>query len=317
MHGAVMARDVHRELAETIRHGQPLAKRGEQLLGAPLVAVMRGQRGSRRRSLAEVVRKHREAHRRGGREPRRDLEREQHVHAGVDLGMPALGLRHAEERVDLGEHSRESAAVSQHFDVCRGIVLAERLGGFLPHALGLQGLDLAARHDLCHQLLRLGRDGKTELREPGREARDAQYAERILGECGRDVAQHARREIALASPWIDQRAIRRPRDRVDREIAALEILLERHRRGGIELEAGVAAADLALGARERVFVAGARMEKDGEVLADAPVALREQLVGRSADDDPVALLDRQAEQGVAYRPADLVNFHGPHHTVAS
>ncbi len=131
------------------------------------------------------------------------------------------------------------------------------------------------------------------------------------------MAQHARLEIAPASPWIDQRAIRRARDRVDREIAALEILLERHARGGIELEAGVAAADLALGARKRVFVAGARMQEDGEVLADAPVALREQLVGRSADDDPVALLDRQAEQGVAYCPADLVDFHGPHHTVAS
>jgi hypothetical protein len=51
------------------------------------------------------------------------------------------------------------------------------------------------------------------------------------------------------------------------------------------------------------------MEKHGEVLADAPVALRRELVGRSADDDPVALLDRQAEQGVAYGPADLVHFH--------
>ena len=198
----------------------------------------------------------------------------------------------------------------------RGIVLAERLGGLLPDALGRQRLDLAARDDLGHQLQRLGRDREAELREARREARDAQHAQRILGERRRDVAQHARLEVAPPSPRIDQRAVVGARDRVDREVAALEILLERHVAAVSNCEARVAAADLALGARERVFVAGCRMQEDREVLADAPIALREQLVGRRADDDPVALLDRQAEQGVAYRAADLVDFHGPNHTVA-
>jgi hypothetical protein len=131
------------------------------------------------------------------------------------------------------------------------------------------------------------------------------------------VAQHARLEVAPSAPRIDQTAVDSACDRVDREIAALEILLERYAWRGVELEAGVTSADLAFGARERIFVAGGRMEKDREVLADASIPLRDQLVGLRADDDPVALLDRQAEQGVAYGPADLVNFHGPHHTVAS
>ena len=270
---------------------------------------MRGQHGLRRRPFAEIVREDREAHGRSARELRRHFQREQHVHAGVDLGMPALGLRHAEQRVDFREHARESAACAQHADEGRRIVLAERLRGLLPDALGRERLDLAARHDLGHQPQRLGRDREAELREPRREPRDAQHAQRILGERRRDVAEHARVEVAPSSPGIDQSAVVSPRDRVDREIAALEILLERNGCARVELEARVAAAYLALGARERIFVAGDRMQEDGEVLADAPISLRKQLVGRSADDDPVALLDRQAEQGVAYRPADLVDFH--------
>ena len=51
------------------------------------------------------------------------------------------------------------------------------------------------------------------------------------------------------------------------------------------------------------------MQKHGEILADAAEALGGKLLGRGADDHPVALLDRQAEQGIAYRPADLVHFH--------
>src|SRR5262249_30185373 len=156
------------------------------------------------------------------------------------------------------------------------------------------------------QLLRLGCHGESELREPGREARDAQHAQRIFRERGRYVPQHAGFEVAPACPRIDQRTVGGARDCVDREIAALEILLERHARGRVELKSRVTPAHLAFRASERIFVARGWMEKDREVLADAPVALREELVGRSADDDPVALLDRQAKQGVAYGPADLV-----------
>jgi len=40
------------------------------------------------------------------------------------------------------------------------------------------------------------------------------------------MAQHAIREVATAAPRVDERAVGRSRDRVDREVAALKILLE-------------------------------------------------------------------------------------------
>ena len=79
---------------------------------------------------------------------------------------------------------------------------------------------------------------------------------------------------------------------------------------GVEREAGVARSDLALGARQRVLLAGSRMQEHREILADAPVAFALELFGRRADDDPVALLDRQAEQRVTYGAADLIYLHG-------
>jgi len=51
------------------------------------------------------------------------------------------------------------------------------------------------------------------------------------------------------------------------------------------------------------------VEEHREILADALESLRQELVGRCADDDPVALLDRQAEQCVPDGAADLVNLH--------
>jgi hypothetical protein len=56
------------------------------------------------------------------------------------------------------------------------------------------------------------------------------------------------------------------------------------------------------------------MEKHREVLADRPKAGRQELLGRAADHDPVALRDGQAEQCIADRSADLVDFHDFHHT---
>ena len=99
------------------------------------------------------------------------------------------------------------------------------------------------------------------------------------------------------------------RDRVDREVAALEILLERHRGRGVERESRIARRRLALGARERVLLAGTRMQKHGKVLADSAESLAGELIGRGADDHPVALLDGQAEQCITDCTAYLVDSH--------
>jgi len=106
------------------------------------------------------------------------------------------------------------------------------------------------------------------------------------------VPQHSRREVGAARPRVDDGAVGRPRDRVDREVAALEVLLERHRAGRVEFEPRVARRGFALRARERVLLAGLRVQEHREIFADAAEALRRELVGRRADDDPIALLDR-------------------------
>ena len=121
---------------------------------------------------------------------------------------------------------------------------------------------------------------KPERREARREARDAQHAQRVLAERRRNVAQHAGRKIGAPRPRIDELAVFGARDGVDREIAALEIVLERHRRRGVEREARVARRGLALRACERVLLAGVRVQEHRKVLADAP---NPKAVSSSAD----------------------------------
>jgi len=121
--------------------------------------------------------------------------------------------------------------------------------------------------------------------------------------------QHARSQVRLARPRIDELAFLGACYGVDRQVAALEIVLERDGRRGIEREARVSGGRLTLGTRKRIFLAGARMQEYGEVLPDPPKPTRFELFGRCADNDPVALLDGQAEQCVTDCAAYLVDFH--------
>ncbi|MPN51110.1 hypothetical protein SDC9_198752 [bioreactor metagenome] len=82
----------------------------------------------------------------------------------------------------------------------------------------------------------------------------------------------------------------------------------------MEGEALVAGSGLAFGAGERVFVLGARVEKNREVLSDRTEPGGDHLLRRGADHHPVAVArtDRQAgagEQGVAHPAADGVDLH--------
>ena len=74
-------------------------------------------------------------------------------------------------------------------------------------------------------------------------------------------------------------------------------------------EAVIARPGLPLGARERVLFAGVGVQEDGKILADGPVAEREQFVRRRADDDEIALHGGPAEQPVTHRAADEVDVH--------
>ena len=267
------------------------------------------QHMGRRVGLAEVVQQAGPAHRqrlaaRGG-----GVDDQQHVLAGVDLGVVLRGLRHAEQAVELGQDHCQRAAIAQHADHARGARFHQPARELLPHAFGDQVVDLAGSHHPAHQRQGLGRD--REVGEARSEARHAQDAQRVLGEGGRHVAEEARRKVALAAAGVDQRAVLGARDRVDGEVAALQVFFERDLGRGMTDEAGVAVARLALGARERVFLAGVRMQEHREVTPDRAKAAREHLFGGAADHDPVAVLDRQPEQGVAHRPADNVGLHQP------
>jgi hypothetical protein len=151
---------------------------------------------------------------------------------------------------------------------------------------------------------------KPQLTEARRESRRAQDAHRVFDEGGRDVAQHARLEIAQSAAGIDEPAVGRARHRVDGQIAALQVLLERHLGRGVHDEAAVARRRLALGARERVLLVALWMQEHREVAPHGAIAGALHLRLGGADHDPVALPDRQAEQLVANGAADQVAFHG-------
>jgi hypothetical protein len=122
------------------------------------------------------------------------------------------------------------------------------------------------------------------------------------------VPQAPRGEILAAAAGVDQCAIRRLGNRIDRQVAALQVFLQRDRRGGIEREAMVAMASLALGARECVLLLGVWMQKHREVAAHRAEAARMHLIGGRADHHPVALAHRQAEQRIAHCTADQIDL---------
>ena len=229
------------------------------------------------------------------------------MHAGVDLRVIVGALRHAEQAIDLGQHARERAAAAQHLEHPRRLVFHQAARDLLPDALGHQRVDFAVGDHLAHQ--RFGLGGDVEVGEARREARQAKDAHRVLGECRRDMAQHLGIEVAPAAVRIDQRAALVLGDRVDGEVAAGEIVLERHAAVGVELEAVIAGAGLSLGPRERMLLARVGMEEHREVAADREIAEGEKLAGIGADDDPVAISDGATEQSITNRTAHEISLH--------
>jgi tRNA nucleotidyltransferase (CCA-adding enzyme) len=70
------------------------------------------------------------------------------VHARVDLRVPAFGLRHAEERVDLWEHGGERMRMAQHLEVHGGARFAPLGFRVAPETLELMR-DIAASGELA------------------------------------------------------------------------------------------------------------------------------------------------------------------------
>ena len=93
------------------------------------------------------------------------------------------------------------------------------------------------------------------------------------------VAEHARAQVGLAAQRVDQLAIGLARNGVDGEIAAAQIVFQRHVDTGMEGEALVAVAGLALGAGERVFLFGARMQEHRKIAAHGHEAPARHILG--------------------------------------
>ena len=138
-------------------------------------------------------------------------------------------------------------------------------------ALGHQRVDLAGVDHRAHQRQRLGRD--REARPARREARQPQDAHRVFGE-GVATRGAARRPAGRPRRRTDRSARRRRScgHRVDRQVAARQVLFQRDVGSAWNDEAAVAGRRLALGARERVFLVRLRMQEDREVAPDRRVA---------------------------------------------
>ena len=123
------------------------------------------------------------------------------------------------------------------------------------------------------------------------------------------MAQDPRLEVARAAERIDQPAVAIFCHGIDRQVATAEIVFDRHLFGRVERKAVVTGGSFALGAGERVFLAGVRVQEYREIAADAFVSLGFERAGRCADHTPVPFRHGQAQQFIANRATDEVNLH--------
>ena len=209
------------------RHLEASAQGIHQRQAGGFMSMMLGPGAARRQAFADIVREHGEAHRGGAVQRGGPLQAQQNVFAGVDLRMPLRRLRHTKQAIDFRKDHGQRAAIPQHTQVYVGPILAQGAFGFLPHPLGDQRTGFARIDHPPHQGHRVVMHGEAQRCKARRKARHAQDAHRILDEGLRHMAQHARSEIRPAPIGIDQRSVRRLRDRIEGEVAAAEVFLQR------------------------------------------------------------------------------------------
>ncbi len=101
---------------------------------------------------------------------------------------------------------------------------------------------------------------------------------------------------------IDQSAVGRLRDGVDRQVAPCKILFERHLGPEFDGESAVAGRYLAFQARQRVFLVAVGVQEHRKIAAHLAIFQAQQLLAGASDHHPVALLDGQPQAG---RPEPL------------
>jgi hypothetical protein len=160
-----------------------------------------------------------------GRRARRHVDHHHHMHAGVDFRMVVGALRHAPQRIDFRQQARQRATLAQHGEHARGLAFHQAARQFLPDALGTRASTSPAA-TMSRISARVS--GATEIGEARGEARHAQDAHRVLGEGRRHMAHHARGEVGAAAVGIDERAGGIPGDGVDGQVAAQQVVFQRH-----------------------------------------------------------------------------------------
>ena len=102
-------------------------------------------------------------------------------------------------------------------------------------------------------------------------------------------------QITLPAKRVNQTTIGGLSHRINRQIAALEILLQTDIGGGMKHKAPIPGSGFALRAGEGVFLAGLRMQKNREILTDGLKARLNQLFRPGTDHDPVAISALEAK----------------------
>lgn len=80
--------------------------------------------------------------------------------------------------------------------------------------------------------------------------------------------------------------------RIDRQIAAQQILFQRDVRGGIAGKTGVAGTRFTLSTCQSILFPAFRVQKYGEIAAYLLVARIKQLLRRGTHHDPISVFDR-------------------------
>src|SRR5689334_11500094 len=117
------------------------------------------------------------------------------------------------------------------------------------------------------------------------------------------------RKVAPPAEWVDNAAVGGAGHGVDGEIAPLQILLERHVGRELSGEAPIAWSNLALQARQRVFLMRLGMQVHRKVASHGALPEPLHFLRRCADDHPIALAGRSAEKLIPHGPAYEIHLH--------
>jgi hypothetical protein len=237
------------------------------------------------------------------------VDHHERVRPDIPFRMPFRFLLAANERHELRKHTRDDAQIQREAESKRGPLRLQQLFDLAPDPLRRQIVEWKAAAQGG------GRFIEREV-EPGRELHRAQRPQAVIRERARiDGAQEPPLEIGAAVERIFVLIRQRvPRDCVDREVATLRGVGNRHRGVAAHVEPLVAASLLGFSARQcdvdlALAAAGRSQFVDRKALADSfDASERREELDQSMLCDPeyldVEVFRRPAAQAIAYPAAD-------------